>query len=525
MRRHGQQALAGFALVTTLGLLQAGCYDFDGLQTGGTDSGTKDGLKVDMPAKPSCKDSKNNGDETGVDCGGSTCPKCATGKGCKKSSDCISLVCDTSASKPTCKQATCDDKVRNGDETDVDCGGSCTTKCGNMKGCQKDADCQSGKCDTSVTPNVCKALPASCTDKKKNGSETDIDCGGKDCSACADGKACLAKTDCKSGVCTSNTCAAPSCSDGVKNGDETDVDCGGSCTTKCGASKSCIKNTDCNSGVCDSKVCKPASCSDKIMNGDETDVDCGGSCSTNCADLKKCKVAADCASGVCNLTKLICDTPTCTDAVKNGNETDQDCGGGTCPACADGKQCKASTDCTSKTCDTSVTPSVCKAVATSCNDMTKNGLETDIDCGGGTCPSCVDGKRCKVNGDCKNNTCDTTTTPNVCKVSSSATCTDGKKNAPETDVDCGGGTCPACANGKKCTKHTDCLSAFCQTFGLTQCATVPASCTNGILDVDEADVDCGLICKAKCASGKLCYLDTDCVSGQCDAIKTPKVCK
>ncbi len=51
--------------------------------------------------------------------------------------------------------------------------------------------------------------------------------------------------------------------------------------------------------------------------------------------------------------------PTCTDGIKNGNETGVDCGG-SCPAC----------------------PS-------SCSDGIQNGNETGIDCGG-SCPACVD---------------------------------------------------------------------------------------------------------------------------------------
>ena len=356
--------------------------------------------------KPTCTDSKKNGNETDVDCGGDTCPKCATGKGCSKSDDCVSLFCDTGASKPVCKAASCSDKVKNGDETDVDCGGSCSTKCANSKVCKKDADCQSGKCDTTVTPAICKAIPASCNDNKKNGSETDVDCGGKDCAACADGKACQVKTDCTSGVCTSYKCAAASCTDGVKNGDETDVDCGGSCTTKCKAAKSCLKNGDCESGICDSKVCKAAACNDKIMNGTETDVDCGGLCSTKCGDWKKCKVANDCTSGVCNAAAKTCAPPTCTDAVRNGTETDTDCGGGTCPSCAIGKTCNFGTDCSSGYCDKT---NKCGIPPATCTDSKQNGTETDVDCGGGTCPKCINGKKCIVSADCVSANCDSIT--------------------------------------------------------------------------------------------------------------------
>ena len=41
------------------------------------------------------------------------------------------------------------------------------------------------------------------------------------------------------------------------------------------------------------------------------------------------------------------------------------------------------------------------------------------------------------------------------------TCTDGKHNGVETDIDCGGGTCPKCAEKKKCTQAKDCISGVC----------------------------------------------------------------
>src|SRR5262245_10430595 len=41
--------------------------------------------------------------------------------------------------------------------------------------------------------------------------------------------------------------------------------------------------------------------------------------------------------------------PTCSDGIKNGAESDTDCGG-TCAACADGAGCAAAGDCTSGVC-------------------------------------------------------------------------------------------------------------------------------------------------------------------------------
>ena len=91
--------------------------------------------------------------------------------------------------------------------------------------------------------------------------------------------------------------------------------------------------------------------------------------------------------------------PTCTDAIKNGTETDVDCGGGLCPACVPGKMCLAGSDCTSQVC----MAGMCQAP--SCTDMVKNGNETDVDCGGGTCPKCAMSKMCGSNSDCQSNVC------------------------------------------------------------------------------------------------------------------------
>ncbi len=61
--------------------------------------------------------------ETDVDCGFS-CPSCGVGKSCNSDSDCNEgLLCDEVYNK--CYANTCYDNIKNGDETGVDCGGSC----------------------------------------------------------------------------------------------------------------------------------------------------------------------------------------------------------------------------------------------------------------------------------------------------------------------------------------------------------------------------------------------------------------
>src|SRR5205807_2171667 len=89
------------------------------------------------------------------------------------------------------------------------------------------------------------ALPP-CSDGKKDGDETDVDCGGARCPKCADGKVCNMATDCASGICANTACRPrPTCGDNVKNQDETDVDCGGLMCAKCPDGKACGANADC----------------------------------------------------------------------------------------------------------------------------------------------------------------------------------------------------------------------------------------------------------------------------------------
>src|SRR3954467_7437266 len=70
-----------------------------------------------------------------------------------------------------------------------------------------------------------------------------------------DGNTCGVGHDCKSGVCSTDTCQASTHSDGVKNGDETGRDCGGASAPKCGGGQGCVASTDCASGACNSGVC------------------------------------------------------------------------------------------------------------------------------------------------------------------------------------------------------------------------------------------------------------------------------
>jgi hypothetical protein len=99
-------------------------------------------------ANPTCGDFVQNGDETAVDCGGS-CPPCPTGPECTVGTDCASGVCTAGA----CAPARCDDGVKNGSESDVDCGKGCQP-CELEHACVDDGDCATGKCDTRCVSSV-----------------------------------------------------------------------------------------------------------------------------------------------------------------------------------------------------------------------------------------------------------------------------------------------------------------------------------------------------------------------------------
>ena len=88
--------------------------------------------------------------------------------------------------------------------------------------CTDGSECKSLTC----TAGKCTAVVAggNPTDGIKNGDETDVDCGGQAAPKCADGKTCKVGGDCESSSCIGGTCKAPSPDDGIKNGDETDVE-------------------------------------------------------------------------------------------------------------------------------------------------------------------------------------------------------------------------------------------------------------------------------------------------------------
>jgi hypothetical protein len=453
----------------------------------------------------SCSDGIKNGNETDLDCGGGTCAPCVVGKACAADTDCASNACDSLSL--LCVASQCSDHRKDGSETDIDCGGGTCPTCALNKHCASDSECASNACDAVAL--LC--VSNQCADNRKDGAETDVDCGGGVCAACATGLKCLVDGDCVTNACDAITltCVSSQCSDHRLDGNETDVDCSGACTSKCATGLKCQVNGDCVTNACDAValVCDASQCADQKKDGAETDVDCGGGTCPTCAANKGCASDSDCTSNACDAVTLLCVSNQCADHRKDGAETDVDCGGGICSSkCATGLKCQFNGDCVTNACD--AVALVCDA--SQCNDQKKDGVETDIDCGGGTCPICLAGRGCTLDSDCTSHACNNIT--GKCAISA---CTDQKKDSAETDVDCGGGTCPTCALGQKCQADSDCLSNACDAITLT---CVSNQCADHRKDSVETDIDCGGgICSA-CALGLHCTVDFDCSSNACDAI-------
>ena len=245
---------------------------------------------------PGCSNGARDEGEDGIDCGG-VCPTKCSGAGCTTGAECGSGKCESNVC---------------GAPDGKTCGVGVATQCQAGDPCELDKDCTTGFCDTGKCG---VASSESHGDGKKNGGETGIDCGGtvKTDKPCPNGQGCADNSDCV-GTCASQVCGPIGPADGKKNLDETDVDCGGATAPKCANGKACLAKTDCAEDYCAdaTKKCTAPTYEDGVQNGSETDVDCGGSGAgmKKCAETKTCAVDADC-NGACKYDKTCIDTPSC----------------------------------------------------------------------------------------------------------------------------------------------------------------------------------------------------------------------
>lgn len=200
-------------------------------EPGGARASLLNSAACGAPPTPTCSDGIQNGNETGVDCGGPDCAAC-----------------------PPCTDVTVSITLDNYPEetswTITNSGGSVVAS-GGTYGSQPDGS----------TVTITECLPDGCYDFTINDSYGDgICCSyGSGSYSVTTGGSTVASGGSFGSTETTNFCIgggpAPTCSDGIQNGSETGVDCGGP--------------------DCPSCPVEPT-CTDGIQNGSETGVDCGG---------------------------------------------------------------------------------------------------------------------------------------------------------------------------------------------------------------------------------------------------------
>jgi len=172
-----------------------------------------------------------------------------------------------------------------------------------------------------------------------------------------------------------------------------------------------------------------------------------GQC-VECLDNSQCGATGYCFQNMC---------AACDDGVKNGDETDVDCGGTSCSQCEQGKTCLTSTDCTSTFCADGVCCNeACDGECSTCGLTGFVGECSFIDKYGedpsyGVGESCLsmDGETCSGVGTCLGAVGAACTSNNECVT---ARCGDPDMDTVETCVK---------QNGEPCTANGECLSNNC----------------------------------------------------------------
>lgn len=253
---------------------------------------------------------------------------------------------------------------------------------------------------------------------------------------------------------------------------ETDIDCGGRCERTCALTERCQQDADCSSRACIVGQCQSSRCIGT----------CGYDCLERCNLGEKCSVHEDCSTGYCfGSSGLSCSQGNCY---------------------CEQSSCDFDQECRSRSCISG------RCVLYRCDDGLRNGDESDIDCGGACPRRCEATEDCRLASDCSSLSC----VGGKCAV---PTCFDGVRNGTEQLVDCRG-SCPIpCRDGAGCTSSQECRSGFCA-FVVGGRVCDPASCHDGLLGLGESDVDCGRGCARRCSTDQTCTLATDCASGFCN---------
>ncbi len=446
-------------------------------------------------------------------------------------------------------------------------GGDASVPCTTSSQCKSANPCKTGTCNTSssvcVFTDVADGTPTPGVTPVAGTCHQHVCMGGVDTNVVDNANLPAVVNDCETPTCTGGTPsqtdrAADSACSSFMATQPGFCDGMGHCV-QCTKSSECPGTaTDCAAPACTSNTCGThdtpsgtATTSDPPqVAGDCQTIECNGSGGTvnvaDNADLpppKACQVPA-CTGG----------TPSYSNA-NNGTScgTGLACLNGACSGCTMNSQCQppaydtcggggtANTcGCTPTTCsklgDSCGTPSNGCGGTLACNDGSKDGNETDVDCGGNTatCTNrCAQGRKCNITADCQGGlTCaDGVCCNSACGASCEA-CTSAKKGQGAD------GVCGAVASGQP-DPHGGCTSSAASTCGdeggtcngAGACTTWPngtvcqaATCAGPTTAVNAEKCAAG-VCTAqgqqdctpyKCAAGACtatCNVDGDCASG------------
>lgn len=486
---HRSSLVQASALALSIGLSAFGCQTIAGLSDYEIGPGPSGGSGGQGGTGGSTATSTSTTSSVGGSGGQGGMPECESPSDCGESTTCLTYLCDAGKcgdskadlgttcteggevcdGEGTCVPAGCFDTVLNGDETDIDCGGSCSAKCANGDDCLVDEDCESTYCKQGG------GAFGTCTATSVNGIAclSDSEC---ESDHCTEGFCC------ESGDCVSQclSCAVPNMEgtcqiyEGKSCGSSLDDDCTDPDT--CDSAGNCVANhadagTSCGNTVPGS--CDDADTCDGVGNCDPNyfaaGTDCGSATTSDCDDADTCDAAGVCLTNhKANATAC---GGTCSGALSTPTGT---CNNGNCSA--------ATTDCS---------PYACKAGGTGCETICTTALQCEP---GGFCATppgnpahcvgCGDGgpgaPNCNVGGVCE--TCSSGTCQKVCNVAGecSAGITLTATSGPAT-LDCGNqcaGITVTCQGPWPCSVH--CGAGGCT--GLTMICDPEGPC---FLDCDS----------------------------------------
>ena len=312
---------------------------------------------------------------------------------------------------------------------------------------------------TCTDNDDCKTVPGSCMKKvcKSSLCEDEVDTTNTptdDNDPCTK-ESCTPQGVPHAGIATGMPCEEPATA-GVCDG-----------TGKCIA---CLKDNDCKTGKkasCDVPTHTCISCDDGIKNGSETDKDCGGICGlcpgTGCGTNGGLCASGNCVDKVCCNTTCTGDCQACDIAGSIGTCTNLSIGkvDASCPslkACDGAGNCKLTS---SNACanDGECLSGICNVGI--CRVQSTGACTDDIACGSGYCKNNTICDDCTLGSQCKSSMCSVTT----CKAPGGAPC--------DVDNDCAGGKCQfnLCMvnDNAPCSTGADCRSGFCKNNVCTAC--------------------------------------------------------